>query len=170
MGCNRDLRWVADNRIGFVGSSCARGGEALEQICLKSAMRMVAAAFAKGREIGTRPLTIAILDRGDALIILQRQDGSSLRRPEIAIGKASGALALGMSSRAIEQMARERPNFIAALSSNLPSGLIPAAGGLLVGDDKGLIVGAIGITGDTSENDELCARAGVEAAGFAVIE
>ncbi|MGD9810858.1 MAG: heme-binding protein, partial [Sphingobium sp.] len=94
-----------------------------------------------------------------------RQDGSSNLRPQLAIGKASTALALGMASRKIGEMAAERPSFVAALGSLAPDGIIPAAGGMLIlnGGEK---VGAVGITGDTSDNDEACAIAGIEAAGL----
>jgi uncharacterized protein GlcG (DUF336 family) len=87
-------------------------------------------------------------------------------RPQIAIGKASGALSLGVSSRKIAEMAAERPTFIGTLGSIAPHGIVPAAGGVIVIDADGLAVGAVGVTGDLSDNDEICALAGIEAAGL----
>jgi uncharacterized protein GlcG (DUF336 family) len=109
-----------------------------------------------------------VLDPGGHVIAFQRQDGASIMRFEIAVGKASGALALGMSSRKIAEMAAERPSFVASLGPLAPHGVIPAAGGVLVVDASGNILGAVGITGDTSDNDEACALAGIEAAGLKV--
>jgi uncharacterized protein GlcG (DUF336 family) len=136
---------------------------------LDRAVVMIAAAMAKGEALGLKPITVAILDAGQHLIALQRQDGSSNLRPQIAIGKAAGALALGVSSRQIGAMAVDRPTFVAALGPIAAQGVIPAAGGLLIGDADGALIGAIGVTGDTSDNDELCAQAGIEAAGFTVL-
>lgn len=93
-----------------------------------------------------------------------REDRSSTLRPQIATAKASGALAMGMSSRAIAEVAAERPTFIAAAAGLNPAGIIPAAGGVLIQAD-GAVIGAVGVTGDTSDNDETCALAGIAAAG-----
>lgn len=135
-------------------------------ITLDQAQRMIVAAFAKGRELGLKPLTVAVLDPGGHLTALARQDGSSMLRPSIACGKASGALGLGISSREIGMMAVDRPYFINALGPISPHGVIPAAGGVLAFSENGTLIGAIGVTGDTSDNDELCALAGIAAAGF----
>ena len=136
-------------------------------ITLAQANTIIAAAFAKGAELGLKPLSIAVLCPGGHLIAFQRQDGSSTLRLQIACGKAGGALSLGVSSRKIADMAAERPSFIAALGPISPHGVIPAAGGVIVTDGAGTIVGAVGITGDTSDNDEACALAGIAAAGLA---
>lgn len=136
-------------------------------ISLDQANQIISAALAKGRVLGLKPLCAAVLDGGGHLIAMQREDGASTLRPQIAIGKAAGALGLGISSRKIGDMAAERPTFVATLASLAPQGLIPAAGGLIIaGPDDSL--GAIGVTGDTSDNDELCALAGLAAAGLAV--
>jgi uncharacterized protein GlcG (DUF336 family) len=133
---------------------------------LSLANRIIAAALQKGDELRLKPLTIAVLDRGGHLVALQRQDGASILRPQIACGKAYGALALGVNSRAVAAMAAERPSFIAALGPLADRGIVPAAGGVLVtGQDKG-IIGAVGVTGDTSDNDETCAIEGIRAAGL----
>lgn len=135
-------------------------------ITLNQANTIIAAAFDKGRELGLKPLTVAVLDPGGHLLALHRADGASTLRPEIATGKAAGALAMGLSSRKIGEMAAERPTFIASLAALQPQGLIPAAGGVIVVSDTGEPLGAVGVTGDTSDNDEACALAGIEAAGL----
>ena len=130
-------------------------------LCLSQANAIVAATLAKGRQLGLKPLCVAVLDSGGHLIALQREDGASNLRPQIAVAKASGALGLGVSSRAIGEMAVERPTFVASLASLAGAEIIPAAGGVLIRDGE-RVIGAIGVTGDTSDNDELCALAGVE--------
>lgn len=136
-------------------------------ISLERANRIIAAAFAQGATLGLKPLSVAVLDAGGHLVAFQRQDRASTLRPQIAVGKASGALALGVSSRKIADMAAERPSFIASLGAIAPPGVIPAAGGVIVVDEAGLPLGAVGVTGDTSDNDEICALAGIAAAGLA---
>lgn len=134
---------------------------------LTAARAVVDAALAKGRELGFKPLSVAVLDKGGHLIAFAREDGSSNLRPQIAVGKASGALALGISSRAIAEMAAERPVFVGSLGGIAQAGIIPAAGGVLIKDAQGTVLGAVGVTGDTSDNDEVCAIAGIVAAGLA---
>lgn len=133
-------------------------------ISLDQARTIIAAALAHGRQLGLKPLSVAVLDSGSHLIAFERQDGSSTLRAQIATGKAAGALALGLSSRRIGEMAAERPSFVASLGTIAPAGLIPAAGGVIVVDEAGRAIGAVGVTGDTSDNDELCALAGIAAA------
>ena len=137
----------------------------MHRITLEQANRIITAAFQKGAESKLKPLSVAVLDPGGHLIAFQRQDGASTMRFQIANGKASGALALGVSSRKIGEMAAERPSFVASLGSIAPQGVIPAAGGVIVMGEGG-IVGAVGVTGDTSDNDEACALAGIAAAGL----
>lgn len=135
-------------------------------ITLDQADTIIAAAFAKGQELGLKPLSVAVLCPGGHLIAFRRADGASTLRPQIATGKAAGALALGVNSRAIGEMAADRPTFIAALGPIAPAGIIPAAGGVIVRGPDGAIAGAVGVTGDTSDNDELCALAGIAAVGL----
>ncbi len=135
---------------------------------LAQANAIIAAALEQAAALKLKPLTVAVLDAGGHLLALQRQDGSSSLRPQIAMAKASGALALGVSSRRIGAMAEERPTFVAALAALAPHGILPAAGGVLIAGGGALPIGAVGITGDTSDNDEHCAKCGIEAAGFAV--
>ena len=136
-------------------------------ISLDQANAIIAAAFAKGSELGLKPLSAVVLDAGGHPIAFQRQDGASTLRFAIAAGKAGGALALGMSSRKVADMAAERPTFVATLAPLAPHGIVPAAGGVIVVGEGGRPIGAVGITGDTSDNDELCAKAGLAAAGLA---
>ncbi|WPC06899.1 GlcG/HbpS family heme-binding protein [Pseudomonas sp. MBLB4123] len=123
-------------------------------------------ALAVGREIGAAPLTVAMLDAGGHLISLQREDGASLLRPQIAIAKAWGALALGKGSRLIAADAQQRPAFIGAVNNLAGGNLVPAPGGVLIRDEEGEVIGAIGITGDTSDIDERCAISAVESQGL----
>jgi uncharacterized protein GlcG (DUF336 family) len=110
--------------------------------------------------LGLKPLAVAVLDAGGHLIAFGRADGASTLRPQIACGKAGGALGLGVNSRKIALFAANRPSFIAALGPIAPHGVIPSAGGVLVLDEQGETIGAIGVTGDTADNDEICALAG----------
>lgn len=135
-------------------------------ISLEQANAIVQNALSKGAELKLQPLTITVLDAGGHAIALARQDGASTLRPQIAHGKAATALALGVNSRKVGEMAQDRPTFIAALGSLAPDGIVPAAGGVLVVNDTGQVIGAVGITGDTSDQDETCALAGIAAAGL----
>lgn len=138
----------------------------MTRISLQHANTIIAAAFAEGTARGMNPLTVVVTDAGGHIIALQRQDRSSIMRPQIALAKASGALALGIPSRKIGDMVAERPIFVASLGSVAPDGVIPAAGGVIVVDADRFPIGAVGVTGDTSDNDELCALAGIAAAGL----
>jgi uncharacterized protein GlcG (DUF336 family) len=140
----------------------------MSRISLEQARTVIAAALAKGAELKLKPLSVAVIDAGGHLIAFERQDGASTLRPQIAVGKASGALALGISSRKIADMAAERPSFVASLGAIAAAGIVPAAGGLIVVDVDGSAIGAVGITGDSSDNDEACALAGIAAAGLTV--
>lgn len=138
----------------------------MTNITFDQAMTIATAVLAHGGASGFKPLTVAILDAGGHPIVLQRQDGSSTLRPQIAMAKAAGALALGLSSRKIADMAAERPSFVASLGVISPAGVVPAAGGVIVVAPDGAPLGAVGVTGDTSDNDEACALAGIAAAGL----
>ena len=141
----------------------------MNRITLELASMIIAAALQKRAELGFKPLCVAVLDTGGHLVALQREDGASVLRPQIATAKAGGALALGISSRKIAEMASERPTFVASLGPISPHGVVPAAGGVLVVDADGQVIGAVGVTGDTSDNDETCALAGVAAARLSVL-
>jgi uncharacterized protein GlcG (DUF336 family) len=138
----------------------------MHRLSLTQANALIEATFAKGAELSLKPLTVTIHDPGGHLIACQRQDGASNMRVKLAGGKASGALALGVSSRTIGEMALERPHFVAAVDTMAEGGMVPAAGGVIVCDGDGTILGAIGVTGDTSDNDEACALAAIEQTGL----
>ncbi len=110
-------------------------------ISLEQARAIISAARAHGREHGLKPLTVVVLDAGGHLVAMEREDGSGYGRPQIAQGKAAGALAMGTSSRVLGEMAADRPTFITALSAAWDGKLIPAAGGVLVRDDAGTLLG-----------------------------
>ncbi len=135
-------------------------------ITVEQANAIIAAAVAKGKDAGMKPLTVAVVDAGGWLISFQRSDGAPNLRPQVAIGKAAGAVGLGVSSRRIGEMAVERPHFIAAAGAVASQGLVPVAGGVNVVDGSGRIIGAVGVSGDTSDNDEVAALAGIAAAGL----
>lgn len=136
-------------------------------LTLDLAETIAATAMTHGHEQGFKPLTICVTDAGGHIVLLKRSDGSSNMRPDIALAKANGALCLGVSSRTIGEMAADRPTFISSLGPISPAGIVPAAGGVIFENAEGVILGAVGITGDTSDNDEACALAGIAAAGLA---
>jgi uncharacterized protein GlcG (DUF336 family) len=133
---------------------------------LEDAQKILATALAAGRQRNFKPLAVAVLDARGALRAFAAEDGTSLRRADIALGKAHGALAMGLGSRTLERMAKERAYFVAAVTHVVGGSLIPVAGGVLVKDAAGAVVGAVGVSGDTSDNDETAAMAGIEAAGL----
>ena len=137
----------------------------MASLTLDQANRIADAALGKGIALGLKPLCVAVVDAGGHLVALKRQDGASTMRPQIAIAKATSALGLGVSSRKIGEMAAERPTFVASLAALAPQGLVPAAGGVLV-TVAGQLAGAVGVTGDTSDNDEICALYAIDAAGL----
>jgi uncharacterized protein GlcG (DUF336 family) len=128
------------------------------------ARRIVRTALGKGREMDLKPLTVAVLDARGVLKHLESEDGASLMRAKIAHGKAYGAIAMGLGSRALQDRSLQQPQFIDAMNALAGGALVPVPGGVLARSAKGDIVGAVGITGDTSDNDEACAIAGIEAA------
>lgn len=123
-------------------------------------------ALQKGRELNFQPLTVAILDAGGHLKVLKRDDDSSLLRPDIAIGKAWGVLGMGFGGRELARRAEKVPTFFTALNAMSGGRMVPVAGGALIRDKSGAIVGSIGISGDTSDNDEICLIDAVEAHGL----
>jgi uncharacterized protein GlcG (DUF336 family) len=130
------------------------------------ARRIVMQALKEAREKVLKPMTVAVLDERGALVHLDSEDGSSLMRWKIAFGKAYGAIAMGLGSRALSERSSKQPQFIDAMNALAGGALVPVPGGVLVRSAKGQIVGAVGITGDNSDNDEACAVAGIEAAGL----
>ncbi|QBZ91085.1 heme-binding protein [Pseudomonas viciae] len=138
----------------------------MSALTLKVALGLAGQALAAGREVSAAPLTVAVLDSGGHLITLQREDGASLLRPPIAIGKAWGAIALGKGSRLLAQDAQQRPAFFAALNGVGQGSVVPAPGGVLIRDQDGKVLGAIGVSGDVSDLDEQVAVRAVEGVGL----
>lgn len=138
----------------------------MSTLSLKVAVSLVNGALAAGRTICAAPLTVVVLDAGGHLLALQREDGASLLRPQVAMGKAWGAVALGKGSRLLALDAQQRPAFFAALNGLGQSPVVPAPGGVLIRDERGVVLGAIGISGDTSDIDEQCAISAIEALGL----
>jgi uncharacterized protein GlcG (DUF336 family) len=132
---------------------------------LSIAQKILDGALAYAAEHKLKPLAIGVLDVRGALKAYAAQDGTSLKRGEIALGKANGAIAMGMGSRALFKRAEQQPFFIAAATAAVGGSLVPVPGAVLIKQD-GVLVGVIGISGDTSDNDEAAALAGIAAAGL----
>jgi uncharacterized protein GlcG (DUF336 family) len=134
-------------------------------LLLQPAQTILSAALAYAEEKKLKPLAVVVLDARGALKAFAAQDGTSLKRGEIALGKANGALALGMGSRGLMARAESQGYFITAATAAIGGSLVPVPGGVLI-KQEGAIIGVVGISGDTSDNDEAAAKAGIEAAGF----
>jgi uncharacterized protein GlcG (DUF336 family) len=139
---------------------------AVNGLTLAQAETIAEAALAKGRELGLLPLCVVVLDAGGHLKVAKREDGASLLRPEIATGKAFGALSMGFGTRELARRAQAMPGFTNALSDLTGGKAVPAQGGVLVRDAAMNLLGAIGISGDVSAKDEEACIAGIEAAGL----
>jgi uncharacterized protein GlcG (DUF336 family) len=135
-------------------------------LTLAEAQAMIDGTFASARKRKAHPLSAIVLDAGGRVKAFQKQDGCSLLRFEIAYGKAFAALAMGRSSRMVLQKAREKPLFMQSLTELSDGPMFLEAGAQLVRDASGEVVGAIGVTGDVNEVDDLCAIDGIRAAGF----
>ena len=133
---------------------------------LATAEKIADAAFEAGAEAKLLPLTVAVLDVGGHLVVLKRQDGSGNLRADIAIGKAWGALGMGISSRTIRDRLKDRPAFQGALAAASQGRFVPVPGGVLALNSVGEVVGAVGISGDASDKDEYAAITGVQRAGL----
>jgi uncharacterized protein GlcG (DUF336 family) len=138
----------------------------MTRLTLDQACTIIAAALAKARELRLAPMSVAVLDAGGHLVAFQREDRAGILREDIARGKAWGALGLGMGSRALMARAEQQAYFINAAAAASGGRLVPVPGGVLV-LAEGEVVGAVGASGDTSDQDEACVVAGIEAAGLA---
>jgi uncharacterized protein GlcG (DUF336 family) len=135
------------------------------KLSLEKASVIVDKTLAKAREAKYRPMCVAVLDDGGCLKALKREDGASILRPNIAVGKAWGAVGMGESSRALSERLKERPTFLGALSDMSGGKVVPVAGGVLIMDGSE-IIGSVGISGGTADEDEACAIEGIKAAGL----
>jgi uncharacterized protein GlcG (DUF336 family) len=135
------------------------------KLTLEKASIICDKALEKAREMKIRPLCVAVLDDGGNLKTLKREDGASMLRPSIATGKAWGAIGMGESSRNLESRLKERPAFLGALSTMSGGKVVPVPGGVLIMEDDE-IIGAVGASGGTADEDEACVVAGIQAAGL----
>jgi uncharacterized protein GlcG (DUF336 family) len=138
-------------------------------VTLAQASTIVDTALTKGREMNLAPLTVAVLDAGGHMVAFKREDSSGILRYDIAYGKAWGALGMGFGSRELGDRAAKNPVFFGVLATVSQGRLIPVPGGVLIKDDAGAVLGAVGISGDASDKDEACAVAGIEAAGLKAV-
>jgi uncharacterized protein GlcG (DUF336 family) len=134
-------------------------------ITLDQAQQIATGTIARGRELGAAPLTVAVLDTGGHLVVLHREDNSGILRPQIATAKAWGALGMGLSSRELGRRAELVPHFFAALAVASEGRMAPVPGGVLI-RSAGVLIGAVGVSGDTSDMDEACAIAAVLQTGL----
>ena len=138
-------------------------------LTLAQATMIVEATLEKGRETSCAPLAVAVLDAGGHLKAFAREDGAGILRPQIALGKAWGALGMGFGSRSFAKRIAEQPgapSFFNALAAMSDGRVVPVPGGVLILDERRDVIGAVGVTGDTSDKDEACALAGIAAAGL----
>ena len=137
----------------------------MAKLTLAEAENIIDAALRAARAAAAPPLCVAVLDEGGHLKLLKREDGAALLRPDIAIGKAWGAVAMQVPSRTIAAVSRDNPQFIAALAALSGGRVLPNPGGVLVRGPDGEVLGAVGISGDSPERDEAFAIAGISSAG-----
>jgi len=135
-------------------------------ITLAQATIIIEAALGKGRELALKPLSVVVLDNRASLVAAMSEDGVSQMRARIAHGKANAAIALGLGTRALMNRAEQQAYFIQAINGLAGGDMVPVPGGALIRDDAGQLLGAIGISGDTSDNDEAAALAGIATAGL----
>ena len=135
-------------------------------ISLSQSRKLIEAALAKGRALDLKPLSVVVLDPRAAMVAMMSEDGVSQMRARIAHGKANAAIALGMGTRALMNRAEQQAYFIQAVNGVAGGDMVPVPGGVLIQDQEGALLGAVGISGDTSDNDEAAAIAGIEAAGL----
>jgi uncharacterized protein GlcG (DUF336 family) len=136
------------------------------KLTLDQALTIARTALAEGGKRGFAPLCVVVLDAGGHTLALLRDERASISRGEIATGKAAGCLGMGFGGRELAKRAQAVPHFFAALPAIFPRGIVPVPGGVLLRDASRALVGAVGVTGDTSDNDEICALAGIAAAGL----
>ena len=135
-------------------------------ITLSQARQVVDASLAKGRELGLKPLSVVVLDTRGSLVAALSEDGCAQLRPKVAHGKANAAIGLGMGTRALMDRAEQQAYFVQAVNGVLGGDMVPVPGGVLIRTAEGELVGAVGISGDTSDNDEAAALAGIASAGL----
>lgn len=135
-------------------------------LTFKLAEEIAARAMHEGAQMGLAPLCVVVADCGGHLLVLKRHEKASIHRPQIAMGKASGCIGLGVGGRSLAKIAAERPAFAGSLGTLFPNGCVAAPGGVLIRSQAGELLGAMGISGDISAKDEACAVAAIEHAGL----
>lgn len=138
----------------------------MSEITLKQSEAIIDAVLARGRELGCRPLSVAVTDPGARVKAFKKEDGSAMMRFEMAMGKAHAALALGRSSSLVRERAEGRPLFVSYLIQASGGQIFPEGGGRLIRNDSGDVIGAVGVTGETEARDEELAAHGIRAAGL----
>lgn len=138
----------------------------MTSVTLAQASIIVDAALAEGRRTKCDPLTVVVLDAGGHVVAAKREDGAGIMRFEVAFGKAWGALGMGFGSREYLERSKANPSFVAALMAASGGRVVPVPSGVLIRDAAGAVIGAVGISGDTSDRDEACAIPAVTAAGL----
>ncbi len=138
----------------------------MPQLDLTTANAIIKHALIKAREMGIRPVTVVVLDHSGELKAMQREDGASMFRFDVARGKAWGSVAMDVSSRELAKRAKENPNFMITLAATAQGRFLPQPGGVLIRDAAGTIIGAAGASGGTGDEDEAACRYGIEQAGL----
>jgi uncharacterized protein GlcG (DUF336 family) len=137
-----------------------------ELITLEQAERIVDGTLERATELGAAPLAVSVLDGGGNLVVMKRADGAGVMRAPIALAKAYGAVGMGLNSRELARRSEMQPVFFGSLAGVTEGRFAPAPGGVLIRDEDGVLLGAVGVSGDTSDMDEACAIGGVSAAGL----
>jgi uncharacterized protein GlcG (DUF336 family) len=138
----------------------------MTELSLDQAHKIAQETLAEGKRRGFAPLCCVVLDKGGHALVLLRDERASIYRPEIATAKAAGCLGMGFGGRELKKRADMAPAFMTGLQAVFPKGILPVPGGVLIRDEAGALLGAVGVSGDTSDNDEICAVAGITAAGL----
>ena len=138
-------------------------------ITLSQSRTLIDAALSKGRTLDLKPLSVVVLDPRAAMVAMMSEDGVSQMRARIAYGKANAAIGLGMGTRALMNRAEQQAYFIQAVNGVAGGDMVPVPGGVLIQNAEGVLLGAVGISGDTSDNDEAAAVAGIKAAGLIAV-
>ena len=138
----------------------------MAEISLRKAKIIIRSSLKRGAELGLKPLSVVVLDAGGHVISFEREDGAAPGRFAIANGKAYGSIMLGMAGTAQMARAEQQAYFMEAINGVFGGQVVPVPGGVLVRDKKGRVIGAVGVTGDSSDNDLIIALAGIESAGL----
>jgi uncharacterized protein GlcG (DUF336 family) len=161
-GATAALLW---NGAAEDGTTSLQGGR-MSAVTLAQAERIIDAVIERGATLDCRPLSVIVVEPGCKVKAFKKEDGSSMIRFEMAYGKAYAALALGRSSKLVRERAQERPIFMRYLVAASGEQIFPEGGGMLIRDDAGDVIGAVGVTGDTEDRDEELAIHGIHAAGL----